>query len=91
MQTECIYDCTPSFVHSCVLNASRFTGKEHDTESGLDNFGARYYSSSMGRFASPDPYEIVIRKNQGKSANQQKQLLESTSQIRRLGTSMPTV
>jgi RHS repeat-associated protein len=34
---------------------SRSTGKERDTESGLDNFGARYYGSSMGRFMSPDP------------------------------------
>jgi RHS repeat-associated protein len=32
-----------------------FTGKQRDTESGLDNFGARYNSSSMGRFMSPDP------------------------------------
>jgi len=31
-----------------------FTGKERDTESGNDYFGARYYSSSMGRFLSPD-------------------------------------
>jgi RHS repeat-associated protein len=31
------------------------TGKERDAESGLDYFGARYYSSSMGRFSSPDP------------------------------------
>jgi len=31
-----------------------FTGKERDTESGLDYFGARYYNSSMGRFSSPD-------------------------------------
>ena len=31
-----------------------FTGKEHDTESNLDNFGARYNSSSLGRFMSPD-------------------------------------
>jgi RHS repeat-associated protein len=28
--------------------------KERDSESGLDYFGARYYSSSMGRFMSPD-------------------------------------
>ncbi len=34
---------------------SRYTGKERDTESGLDYFGARYYASSMGRFMSPDP------------------------------------
>jgi RHS repeat-associated protein len=31
-----------------------FTGKERDTESGNDYFGARYYASSMGRFLSPD-------------------------------------
>ena len=31
-----------------------FTGKERDSESGLDYFGARYYGSSMGRFTSPD-------------------------------------
>jgi RHS repeat-associated protein len=33
---------------------SRCTGKERDAESGLDYFGARYMSSSMGRFMSPD-------------------------------------
>ena len=32
-----------------------FTGKERDSESGNDYFGARYYGSSMGRFLSPDP------------------------------------
>ncbi len=31
-----------------------FTGKERDTESGNDYFGARYYASNMGRFMSPD-------------------------------------
>jgi RHS repeat-associated protein len=34
---------------------SRSTGKERDTESGNDYFGARYFASSMGRFLSPDP------------------------------------
>jgi RHS repeat-associated protein len=32
----------------------RYTGKERDAESGLDNFGARYFGSNMGRFMSPD-------------------------------------
>jgi RHS repeat-associated protein len=32
----------------------KFTGKERDSESGNDYFGARYYASSMGRFMSPD-------------------------------------
>jgi RHS repeat-associated protein len=36
-------------------NSYKFTGKERDSESGLDNFGARYNSSSMGRFMTPDP------------------------------------
>lgn len=31
-----------------------FTGKERDTESGLDYFHARHYVSAMGRFMSPD-------------------------------------
>jgi RHS repeat-associated protein len=31
------------------------TGKERDTESGLDFFGARYYSGPHGRFTSVDP------------------------------------
>ena len=35
--------------------ASRYTGKERDTESGNDYFEARYMSSSTGRFMSPDP------------------------------------
>jgi RHS repeat-associated protein len=33
---------------------SRSTGKERDSESGLDYFGARYYASDMGRWMSPD-------------------------------------
>ena len=32
----------------------KFTGKERDSESGLDNFGARYDASSLGRFMTPD-------------------------------------
>lgn len=32
----------------------KFTGKERDSESGLDNFGARYMGSNLGRFMSPD-------------------------------------
>ena len=35
-------------------NHYKFTGKERDAESGLDNLGARYYASTMGRFMSPD-------------------------------------
>ncbi len=41
-------------VSSTSGNSYKFTGKERDTESGLDDFGARYYSSAMGRWMSPD-------------------------------------
>jgi RHS repeat-associated protein len=33
----------------------RFTGKERDTETGLDYFGARYYGPKTGRFTTLDP------------------------------------
>jgi RHS repeat-associated protein len=55
MQAAFIYDCTPNLVLMCALEASRSTGKERDSESGNDYFGARYYASSMGRMLSPDP------------------------------------
>jgi RHS repeat-associated protein len=47
---------TSSAAHatSVQFSRSRFTGKERDTESGNDYFGARYYASSMGRFMSQD-------------------------------------
>lgn len=32
----------------------QFTGKERDSETGLDYFGARYFSGAQGRFTSPD-------------------------------------
>jgi RHS repeat-associated protein len=33
----------------------KFTGQERDAETGLDYFGARYFSGAQGRFTSPDP------------------------------------
>jgi len=36
------------------MNHYKFTGKERDTETQLDYFGARYYSSLAGRFITPD-------------------------------------
>ncbi len=35
-------------------SCQKYTGKERDSESGLDYFGARYYGSALGRFTSPD-------------------------------------
>jgi RHS repeat-associated protein len=34
----------------------QFTQKERDVETGLDYFGARYYSSTHGRFTNPDDF-----------------------------------
>ncbi len=34
----------------------KFTGQERDSETNLDFFQARYMSSGLGRFMSPDPY-----------------------------------
>ncbi len=44
-----------------------YTGKERDLNSdgfptGLDYFGARYYSGAQGRFTSPDPVWITPRR-----------------------------
>jgi RHS repeat-associated protein len=42
---------------NCYHDSSlHFTGKQRDSESGLDYFGARYNASSMGRFLSPDAF-----------------------------------
>ena len=48
-------------------NHYKFTGKERDSETGMDYFGARYYSNGLGRFITPDwaarptavPYAIL--------------------------------
>jgi hypothetical protein len=52
-------DASTTLPLACPLSeasgrASISTGKERDTESGNDYFGARYYASSMGRWLSPD-------------------------------------
>jgi RHS repeat-associated protein len=47
-----------SFAYDCQVKHAplthKFTGKERDSESGLDNFGLRYMGSNLGRFMSPD-------------------------------------
>lgn len=39
-----------------ALQAANSSGKERDSETGLDYFGARYYGSNIGRFLSPDEF-----------------------------------
>ena len=43
--------CFPSAAPSSGI---KFAGQERDAESGLDYFGARYFSGAQGRFTSPD-------------------------------------
>jgi RHS repeat-associated protein len=43
------------FVSVASILPHQFTGKERDTETGLDYFGARYYSGAQGRFIGADP------------------------------------
>ncbi len=38
------------------VNYPFLTSKERDNETGLDYFGARYFSSTQGRFTSPDEF-----------------------------------
>jgi RHS repeat-associated protein len=53
---------------TCTQNY-KFTGKERDAESGLDNFGARYNASTMGRFMTPDPANIGVNRLNPQSWN----------------------
>ena len=52
-QCYAIYTPFGSEVSGCPTHY-KFNAKERDFEDGLDYFGARYYSSSMGRWMSPD-------------------------------------
>src|SRR5881227_2690808 len=36
-------------------NNYKYGGHEHDNETGLDNYGARYYGNMLGRFLTTDP------------------------------------
>ena len=58
-------------IQSNSSNTRKFTGKERDTESGLDYFGARYNSSAMGRWMSPDPINLTSARlvNPGNTLN----------------------
>src|SRR5713226_8104817 len=47
----------------------QFTGKERDAETGLDYFGARYFSGPQGRFTSADPSGISIDRTNPQSWN----------------------
>jgi RHS repeat-associated protein len=44
---------------ACPQN-HKFTGKERDTETQNDYFGARYYPNNVGRFLTPDPSNLGV-------------------------------
>jgi RHS repeat-associated protein len=49
-------------ISSSSGNSYKWTGKERDGESGLDNFRARHYGSQAGRWLSPDPLNLTSRR-----------------------------
>ncbi|HTQ59521.1 MAG TPA: RHS repeat-associated core domain-containing protein [Candidatus Solibacter sp.] len=49
------------YTNNCPsTNAYKFEGKERDTETGNDDFGARYYTSRFGRWLSADWSSIPV-------------------------------
>jgi RHS repeat-associated protein len=49
-----------AYVNSCLQNNYKFEGKERDTETGNDDFGARYYSNRFGRWLSADWSSVPV-------------------------------
>jgi RHS repeat-associated protein len=49
-------------VSSSSGNTYKFTDKERDSESGLDNLGARFFASNVGRFQNPDPLYLELHR-----------------------------
>jgi RHS repeat-associated protein len=43
------------------IESQKFTAKERDAETGMDYFGARYFSGPQGRFTIPDPLMASAR------------------------------
>jgi RHS repeat-associated protein len=61
---QCIFDVMDFLpfgeqIAGATATSHKFTGKERDSEAGLDNFGERYFGSSLGRFMRPDPSNVT--------------------------------
>jgi RHS repeat-associated protein len=54
-----------------------FTGQQRDSETGLDFFNARYYSSTQGRFTTPDPFTGSMSAAEPQSLNRYTYVLNS--------------
>jgi RHS repeat-associated protein len=51
----------PPYTNNCpATNNYKFEGKERDTETGNDDFGARYYSNRFGRWLSADWSSVPV-------------------------------
>jgi len=50
---------TGDYPSSPDVTSLKFTGKERDSETGLDWFKNRYFSGAQGRFTSPDPFNAL--------------------------------
>jgi RHS repeat-associated protein len=48
------YGAERTYTNTCTQNAYKFEGKERDSETQNDDFGARYYSWRFGRWLSSD-------------------------------------
>jgi RHS repeat-associated protein len=64
-------------------NSYKFTGKERDSESGLDLMGARLYNNALGRFTKPDPLPWLQWQNG--TANDERRFHEYISNPQNLG------
>jgi RHS repeat-associated protein len=82
--TPSIYDCHDYYPFGELIacgstggTTHKFTDKERDTESNLDNFGARYMASTLGRFMSPDPANAGANSTNPQSWNMYSYVLNS--------------
>ena len=55
----------------------KFTGFERDQETSLDFAEARMLNSSIGRFGTPDPYNIIFEKEKGEDDDERSQIFIS--------------
>jgi RHS repeat-associated protein len=53
----------------------KFTGYERDAETDLDFAQARMLNTSIGRFNTPDPYNVILEKERGEDEDEQTQIL----------------
>jgi RHS repeat-associated protein len=58
-RTASCFGPMPTYPASPDILSQKFTSKERDAETGLDNFGARYFSSGEGRWTTPDGVNVT--------------------------------